>query len=235
MKNVSAIVANNAAVKSLEKIWYKSEERKTSGPMTTMDLECAIINEETALVWWKGAPEWINVSKWREMRDEFIQSKIPVFYLEPEKLVPMSLEETICVVKSRPFLGAVKLWTAQSEMGLSVFELEDICNALGINGRKQKRVPFNGNIVLENGNVRLIAKVRSLSAGGVGAVVSPDVDLSGELLIRFHSQELMNVAPIKSELVFRKNDSAGFKFNYVDSESLSAIVSYLRKNEEKAA
>lgn len=222
-----------------QKRWFLLMEGQVTGPFGDQELETRISSsKEEPLIWGRGQGEWMQPERWRQAMkalnaQEALESqksrqwKMRVGLAE---LTPMNIEELIEQLKEYSDLSPVRVWTEGFEDWKEVFNVPKIMTELGVSRRSHPRVPIMGSLKCEATNGTILAKVISISEGGLGITDAAGLQVGEKLRGILTSPNLF--APINAslEVVYVGGDGyAGIRFLSVPSESKSAIIEYVKK------
>jgi hypothetical protein len=83
--------------------------------------------------------------------------------------------------------------------------------------------------VIERGNLRVVAAVETVSAGGLGIRLGPEIALSGEVVLRLRGDGLSDIAPIRARVAYSRAGSVGLAFQGLGAETAAKIATYVRE------
>lgn len=212
------------------KSWFVCVASTTMGPLSTEEVESFLAVSPNTMVWWRGMRYWVTPDEWYSMRDFVIANEAEVYFLDHERHIPRTLEEVVELVKpAGAYLSQIMLWSPKESRSKSVYEDKTICEALGLQHRQNVRAQANGLVVLKKGNVEYICEINTVSSSGLGATLMHNVEVSGEVTVFFKSSEIGDIAPIKAKIIYKHDRELGIKFEVMNAEAASYIISYIKR------
>lgn len=235
MKNHMVNMFSEANDVDSERRWFTCENHYTAGPLSTSEVVASLKDNSNMMVWWRGSNEWVPASEWLKKKDLVCREEDLSYFLDSGDQQPKSLNETIQELKTKPDLYNIEIRTSKGTAPQKVFEIAAIRKALGLKARKQKRVSVLGNVSIKTGDLRVVGQLKTVSAGGVGVKVPPNVKIHGDVVLRFNCLELLDLAPIQATILYSKDGYLGLKFKQIPVEMLDEIVTYIRQNPDRVA
>lgn len=226
----------------MERVWFVCIEKVVHGPLDVASLE-ALVQEEApqspVLVWWRGQSDWVSIDQWRNNLPQIVnEMRVPVerrrYHLDlmGERLGPLSVSEIKLRLQSVRDLDSVRVWNGELRRWFSVYEIEPLCEAMGLTRRVHLRVPLSGSCTIQKDQSRLALPVVSVSAGGLGLKVDPTFDMKGLVQIELQSPALFLPIKTRAEIAYKKEDGTlGLKFQTLSSENQAALVEYIKNFE----
>lgn len=193
-----------------------------------------------AYVWWKGQREWLAIRTWELQLDRLLQNEKtaaqPIWYIDvgaPEPMGPVTMSELLDVLRGAKNLAKTRLWTAGYASWISLFEVPDVMENLGLSRRESERAPLMGSAMIQRpteGLAPITVATASISLGGMGLNGAHDMHKGDHCQIVIKSPDFPQTLHLNGETIYvTPNGYAGVKFDRVQPETHSLIHDYIRR------
>jgi hypothetical protein len=217
--------------------WFILLGQKVLGPFSTEQAEACAGLAGASGFWRRGMAEWALPSDWPKERERFRQAAKPgaqAYYLEHEPHIPRTLSEVVGLLRPSLPLGPAKLWSPSLNRLVSCYEVAEVRNGLGLPRRGKVRTGLSGTAAIDNGGAIILARAETISLGGLGASLSREAGLSGEVTVSLKCEGLGGLSPLRATVLYSRLGSVGLKFDRLGAEGLCRIGSYVRGREGAA-
>jgi hypothetical protein len=223
--------------------WFLYTDDIVSGPFSTEEVQTKLGTGQLttkSFIWWKGQREWISLSMWQDQLSQILEAGVTqtqkaVWYadLGTTPIGPLTQAELIQTLKPYTDLGRVRLWAVGMEKWMSLFEVHDVMELLGISRREFERAPLMGTVAITRGNEDpkgFVVKAGSISVAGMGVANAHDLRRGDDIALLIKSKDLPNVLHVRGEVVYvTESGYAGVRFFKVHPESHSIIHDYVKR------
>lgn len=215
------------------------EKKIVSGPFAKEELE-KLIHEghfkTTSQVWWRGQHEWMLAKAWLEFKPEAPSviklKKEANWFIEKEGKTfgPLSRIELVGHLRDSKNLNTVKVWKRGQKARATVYQYNDLTDALGIVQRKSPRAPIVGDISLTTERGVQEAKLCSISEGGLGMTHIDDLYQGEKIQMDIDSPLLSDKIVCEGVVRYKTpNGRIGIQFDGINSEAVTSIVDYINQ------
>jgi hypothetical protein len=223
--------------------WFVMKNGQILGPYSQSEVE-AQAKEPKVLIWGKGAPEWMDLAKWKKVlaNPESVYglkgAAAPIsaanrmwkIRLSGEEQKPMNQTQMMEFLKTHDDHSEIQLWTEGYTDWKDIYQIHAIMDEMGVSRRKHPRVPIMGTLACEGASAAFIARVLSISEGGLGITETGVIKIGEKFKGVLKSPNLKNLVTSNYEVVYMGHDGyAGLKFVGIDSESKAMIIEYIKK------
>jgi hypothetical protein len=213
------------------KKWFVYDYRNVVGPLTTEELKFLVESgrfEEIDLYWTRGQKEWAPMSTWT---DQEVGAEDQVWYVSSGGFNdgPYSLTEIVDFLKIGEIPMTSKMWTEGLRRWATIFEMQQLTEALGISRRKHPRVPLRANVRLTTPVGDVLAEACTLSKGGLGLRGSMGFRNGQEISVMIEEAALGRPVYAKARVVYSSNNDTGLEFTSLSAENESAVVEYIQQ------
>jgi hypothetical protein len=220
------------------KKWFVLANEEVTGPFDTNETRQIIAAlSNNPRIWWKGAKEWVSANEWQHTLPtlESGQEEELLWYIELQgrkRQEPITYNQLIATLKEVKDLGQVRVWHEGMLRWDSVFVIDTILHDLGVSRRQHVRLPINGIVTVETQDHAIrVGKPNTISEGGISFSGVEHVSIGQICKLSLDSSKLQRSVRASIEIIYvTKDGQCGAKFANIDSESLTAIVSYIRKS-----
>jgi hypothetical protein len=225
--------------------WFLVDSKnpnKIFGPMQ-FDQLASYQDQPTMLAWQPSMKEWLPVKEilkepksfmpQQNIEEPAIGNRKTLWSLKTplQERENLSYPELLKILRDLISFDDVWIWSKGYPSWLSVFEVPQIIDDLGISRRKHPRAPISGKIFVGDQGQAIEGRLQSISEGGVGARELPALALGSTHSITIKSPALFSPVNATAEVVFV--DPAlklvGFKFCSLGHEARSLISEYISK------
>jgi hypothetical protein len=219
--------------------WFLLTDGQVTGPYTKEDAEFRAAQMTQPLIWGRGQHEWVGVDRWNKILREFEtldrkprvgsdrQWKIKVSGVESKA---MGHDQMIDFLKTQKDYAEIQIWTDGYSEWKDIYQIHKIMDELGVSRRQHPRVPIMGSLSCEGATGTFMARVLSISEGGLGITEAPEVKIGEKFKTILKSPNLYGPIHATAEVVYVGTDNyAGLKFIGLNSESKSALIEYVKK------
>jgi hypothetical protein len=228
--------------------WFLYTQDVVSGPFSTEEVQTKLgTGQLTAesFIWWKGQREWISVSTWQDQLPVILESTMSqaqkaVWYadLGTAPIGPLTQTELLQTLKPVSDLGRIRLWAVGMEKWMSLFELHNVMELLGISRREFDRAPLMGTVAITRGNEDpkgFVVKTGSISVAGMGVSGAHDLRRGDDIALLIKSKDLPSGMHLRGEVVYVTDAGyAGVRFVKIHPETRSIIYDYVKRFTESA-
>jgi len=221
-----------------QKKWFALIDGQVRGPFTQDDLQGRLSGVANPLIWGRGQTDWVSPEKWATLSKEINAAQMGAdrqerqwrVVIDGKELSPMSHDDMIHMLKGKPDLTHIRLWTEGYSEWREIYQIHKIMDELGVSRRTHPRVPIMGTLSCEGAGGTFTARLLSISEGGLGATESQQVKIGERLKIILKSSNLTTAIHATVEVVYVGNDGYfGMKFMALQTESQSLIIEYIKK------
>lgn len=224
--------------------WFVEHSGQIEGPYSTETIQARLREghlAQTDQIWGRVMEEWRSLSWWTTSLNDIMNKEKQITHPEiwhyaynGETFGPLNWDELIHRLRMLTDshldrLREMMIWTQGMSEWASVVEFHDIMDGLGINKREFARAPVNGKAVIKSRGNTFIAPLRSISEGGFGTDVIPNL-LAGETVtVELQSGAFSDVVRAQAQVRYVSGPTVGFKFSNISVESRGIIVQFVRK------
>ncbi len=223
--------------------WFLYSNEVVTGPFKTEDVQTRINTgalPPKSFIWWKGQREWIPIATWQEQLDSILaaattQAQKPVWYIDAgtSPIGPLTQDEMISNLNSINDLGRVRLWAVGMQKWVSLFELHDVMELLGISRREHERAPLMGSVAVTRSNEDprgFVVRAASISVAGMGLSGSHDLRRGDEVALLIKSPDLPGNIHVRGEIAYTTEQGyAGVRFAKTSAETQAIILDYVKR------
>lgn len=187
-------------------------------------------------VWWKGQEHWVSTKEWMEFKPEENKvlklAKDNIWFLEQEGKTygPLTRVDMIAHLRGNKNYSNIRIWKRGERSRATIYQYNDLSDALGIVKRQTPRAPIVGDIIVKLENSVKKAKLCSISEGGLG-MTNLDEITEGQMIQMEVESPLLN-ASFACEGKVRyvaASGRTGIQFESISSEAISTIVEYINQ------
>lgn len=215
-----------------DRIWFANNGANVIGPFTSTELIQHSKSFTGTMVWGPGLTAWISFLEWKEKPNLDLAR---AYFLDHERHIPRTLNEIIDLITPSTHLQLVRFWLPVAGRSVSLFEVPEVCNAMGLPLRQQVRSKIEGTLILQKEGVRVSIPTETISANGVGARIGNNITFSGEVLISLRSEQLSGIEPTEATVLYNHNGSIGLRFNQLEPKSKNRIIEFVNSRQVDAA
>lgn len=215
------------------------EKKIVSGPFAKEDLEKMIQSGEvktTSQVWWRGQHEWMLAKAWLEYKPDTSNvvkmKKDANWFIEKEGKTfgPLSRIDLVAHLRDSKNLNSVKVWKRGQKARATVYQYNDLTDALGIVQRKSPRAPIVGDIDITTERGKVQAKLCSISEGGLGMTDIDEIYQGEKIQMEVDSPLLADKIICEGFVRYKTpNGRIGIQFESINSEAVTNIVDYINQ------
>jgi hypothetical protein len=225
--------------------WFLVDQKnakKVFGPLR-FDQLASYKDQASMVAWHPSMKEWLPVQEILQDPQTFVPHQ------NEEKLITASRKTTwnlktplqerenlsylelLNILKDLRSFDDVWIWSKGYPSWLSIFELPQIVDDLGISRRKHPRAPISGKVFVGENGSPLEGRLQSISEGGLGARELPPLALGSTHPLTIKSPALFSPVNAIAEVVFIDPELklVGFKFSSIGHEAKSLILEYISK------
>ncbi len=224
-------------------MWFVYSSDVVTGPFSTDELKQQVRDAQvpsSSFVWWKGQREWLSIKDWETQlthMKKVEEQKAPtaVWYVDVagSSVGPLTHKEMLAHLRGVSNLSKVRLWTNGMPKWLSIFEMPETMEQLGMSRRENERAPLMGSVVVTRDTDDahpLITKAASISIGGLGVNDAGSLIRGEEINVLIKSPEISVPMRMRASVVYvTSSGHAGLKFVSIHPETQSIIFDYVRK------
>ena len=225
------------------------QHKTVSGPFDRPELLKMIEDGQLSKkcrVWWRGQEEWVSTKEWMEFKPEQKVQKLVkdnIWFLEQEGKTygPLTRVDMINHLKGNKNYSNIRIWKRGERARATVYQYNDLSDALGIVKRKSPRAPIVGDVTVRTESGVKKAKLCSISEGGLGITNLADAADGQSLQMEIESPLLSNSFACEGTVRYvAPSGRIGIQFAGINSEALGTIVEYINqfssdKDEKQAA
>ena len=225
--------------------WFLHSNNLVTGPFSTVDVKSKIASGKLApdtMIWWKGQREWAPISFWQEHIETILdsvamqtQNAIWTIYQGKTQIGPLSKTDLISKLKGLPDLAGVMLWARGMQEPISLFEVHDVMELIGINRRDFERRPLMAQVGvsrLKRDPKEFQTNAASIGEGGIGIVGQHDLKRGDEVGLAIETPALGGTLVVRGEVSYvTEQGYAGIRFVKLTAEAVAVIHDYVRKFE----
>ncbi len=222
----------------IEVRWFIWLEEKVQGPFDSQGIIKTVEDhgiQEQAHIWWRGQSEWVPYRVWF---DEYKDTDIYGSYAdnwelisEDESLGTMPYHEVVQILANHSKeLERFKVRRNQSKDWKTIFEVKELIESLNLSRRMHPRAPLMGVARLNTGNVRVTARMTTISERGFGIKIEGYLEVGREYFVEIESPNLSDRLMVMAEILYSdKTGYVGATFIGLDSKSRLAIIEFVNK------
>jgi hypothetical protein len=227
----------------MDKKWFVLINGQVSGPFTEPEVD-GKATEPQVLIWGRGYPEWMDKAKWKKSlaNPETVlglngdagpvsaANRIWKIRVSGSEVKPMNQAEMMDFLRTHNDHVEIQLWTEGYTDWKDIYQIHAIMDEMGISRRKHPRVPIMGTLACEGAGTGFIARVLSISEGGLGITETGAIKIGEKFKGVLKSPNLKNLITCNFEVIYMGADGyAGIKFVGLDSESKVMVIDYIKK------
>jgi hypothetical protein len=222
--------------------WFVQKDDAIHGPFTTDDVQNRLEAGQLAgtnLIWGPGLDQWQSLQTWaRELPNlSAVVAPLPEITTESwhyavsgQSYGPMSRSRLLDSLKRLPSVGDVMVWKKGMKEWVPLYEFHDLLTDVGVNKRQFPRADLDGKVVLKGNGATLVARLLSVSEGGVGVELSESGLVPGEALtMELHSPSFREVINAKVEVRYVGEGYVGLKFTQITFEAKGAVIQFIKQ------
>ena len=223
--------------------WFIYSNDVVSGPFSTDEVRSKLSSgqlDAKAFIWWRGQREWVPVASWMDQLPKLLESATnqeekAVWYIDlgSAPIGPLTQRELIENLLNVSELGRVRLWAVGMAAWVSLFEVQEVMEQLGISRREHERAPIMGTVAVTRSNDApkgFVLKLSSLSLGGIGASGSHDLRRGDDVALLLKSGDLPTNVHLRGEIVYVTSAGyVGIRFQRVSAEAQGIILDYVKR------
>lgn len=225
----------------MSKRWFVCKSEAVSGPFSNEEI-ISLSNREDlthSLVWWPGLTEWVRAGLHLSKFSEFVNSQVdvverPVWFFRYNNIdsEALSIRELALQLKGIP--NAPKTVLVKSPESFSfqpIFKHLELMDLLGINQRKNKRVPVRGSVNIFVENELFQGQASTISVGGIGFKALNGTFFEGQKIrVELKSPDLVQSFHTQAKIVHcTTTGDYGVAFDRLNPEHQILIGDYIRK------
>lgn len=216
------------------------EKKFVSGPFASEELKELIKDgkiQMTSQIWWRGQDEWMNAKAWLNFKPDTSNNVVKMrkeanWFIEKEAKTygPLSRAELVAHLRDSKNLSNVKVWKRGQKSRATIYQYNDLTDALGIVQRKTPRAPIVGDINVTTERGIQTAKLCSISQGGLGMTNIDEVFQGEKLQLEIDSPLLADKIICEGIVRYKApTGRIGIQFDSINSEAVSNIVDYINQ------
>ncbi len=212
------------------------------GPFSTEQIEAGLQTGDIAgssFIWWKGQREWMPINLWKSQLPTILdaqnQLQKPVWYIDvgASPMGPLTQAELIGNLRALEELSRVRIWAVGMKKWMSIFEMHDVMELIGISRRETDRAPLMGSVALSRSNddpKSFMLRAASISINGLGLSGAHDLRRGDEVAMLVKSTELASHLHVRGTVIYvTEAGYAGIRFTTANSETQSLIFDYVKR------
>lgn len=222
------------------KKWFLLSAGQVHGPMTPEEAERLLPDAVEPLLWGRGLPEWMPPAEWRQAMStlgaavtEISQREEPhwKFRIDGREHGPFTYSDLIAALKHVDGYADVELTGEGLGGWREIYSVQKVVDELGITRRAHPRVPIMGSLKADSPRTGpFVAKVTTISEGGVGVNGAPSLSIGDRLKGVLSSPNLFMEIPCTCEVVYVGGDGyTGLRFVNLPSEAHASVIEYVKK------
>lgn len=218
--------------------WFVCENDVVHGPFLEEEVIRLVDNEHfssDATIWGKPLDTWKPYTWWKSHLEAILANSLKPaelwhYALKGETFGPV--DRSTLILKIRQLDGDandILIWTQGMKSWAPIYEFHDLMDEADVNRRVFPRAPASGKIKISHGNKFIIGDLYSISEGGFGGRNFSD-DLAPGMVVKIHLESDAFVGPaiVNAQIRFVDDNTVGFKFNQINREVQSQIISYVK-------
>jgi hypothetical protein len=218
--------------------WFLNNDEDISGPFSTEDIQKQI---ETGLpkdcfIWGKAQKDWITVRQWSaslptllHTSDKKLTSLKWHMAREGKSEGPYAREDLLHMLSNLSSLEGVMLWNKEMTGWVSVFDLHELMEEIGVDRRHTPRAKIRGTVKVTSGDISSIGQIQTLSEGGLGIIGLENGFPGQELQVEIRAAALGGPIRAKAEIKYvTKSGFTGLHFTQISMEAKSTLIDYIR-------
>lgn len=215
------------------------EKKIVSGPYEREELKQLLEEghfKSNCQVWWRGQNEWMIAKAWLEYKHENnVVHKLKReanWFIEKEGRTfgPLTRKDLVAHLRDSKNLNSVKVWKRGQKARATIYQYNDLTDALGIVQRKSPRAPIVGDVSVITESGPVVAKLCSISEGGLGMTDVEEIFQGESLQLEIDSPLLSEKIVCDGVVRYKTpNGRVGIQFDSLNSEALTSIVEYINQ------
>ena len=220
--------------------WFILENESVQGPFSAAELKSRFSHNpgNQVMVWSKILPQWTPADQWLAQADEMIrESQFQkdgggwYYGLRGQSHGPMSKRDLIKTLSNLTNVKEVLLWTKGFPNWVTIYQVHEILEEVGINRREHPRAEISGQVKFNVQGRDIVVPLVMISQGGLGVENSQNLNVGQDVMVEIISPHLGS--SIRANAAVRyisKTGYTGFKFSKIHPEAKSKIIDFVKKS-----
>lgn len=227
----------------MKTLWFIHSAGSVWGPFSSAEVQSRIDShsfDTNSLVWARGTNEWLPLSEWSTLNKKLDiaakQAVSKVWYCDSgtgAPVGPLTQEELIQHLQGLNRWDIVTLWGAGQPKWLTLFEMPEVMELVGISRRTHPRAPLLATALLtpnEEAVSPQLLQVKTISVGGFSVKNGGYFNRGDKVQISIRSEQLEKSLHATGEILYvSQRGEAGIRFANLTPGDTKIIEQYIKR------